>query len=85
MIHRIERALARAATEYGVDALLLVKHEAVTRKNVQYLTGFTGSSAYVLVAAVSEGCCGGFARGPRVPHRRYVGRRASNARLRASK
>lgn len=48
---RIERALARAAADYGVDALLLVRHEAVSRENVQYLTGFTGSSAYVLVAA----------------------------------
>lgn len=53
MMDRIERALARAAADYGVNALLLVRHEAVSRKNVQYLTGFTGSSAYVLVGGLA--------------------------------
>jgi Xaa-Pro aminopeptidase len=50
-VDRVQRALAKTDSEYGVDALLLVKHEAVTRKNVQYLSGFTGSSAYVIVTA----------------------------------
>ncbi|MEA4882287.1 MAG: aminopeptidase P family protein [Clostridia bacterium] len=46
---RVDRALAKAAGMYDIDGLFLVKHEAVARKNVQYLTGFSGSSAYVIV------------------------------------
>lgn len=48
---RVDRALAKAKAACDIDGLLLVKHEAVTRKNVQYLTGFSGSSAYVIVSA----------------------------------
>lgn len=46
---RVENVLDRVARE-GLDGLLLVKHEAVTRENVLYMSGFTGSSAYVILS-----------------------------------
>ncbi len=33
----------------NIDALLLVKQENLTKENVRYISGFTGSSAYVLI------------------------------------
>ncbi|MEW6107482.1 MAG: aminopeptidase P family N-terminal domain-containing protein [Bacillota bacterium] len=45
---RVENVLDRAARE-GLDGLLLVKHEAVTRESVPYTGGFTGSSACVIL------------------------------------
>ncbi len=33
----------------NIDALLLVKQENLTKENVRYVSGFTGSSAYVLI------------------------------------
>ena len=45
---RVDRALEKVAA-LGLDGLLLVQNERITKKNVRYLTGFTGSTAYVLV------------------------------------
>lgn len=46
---RVEKVLDRVTKE-GLDGLLLVKHEAVARENVLYISGFTGSSAYVILS-----------------------------------
>lgn len=46
---RIESVL-RKLDDAKLDALLLIKHEAVTKENVRYMTGFTGSSAYVIIS-----------------------------------
>ena len=35
--------------ERGLDALLVVKHETVTKQNARYISGFTGSSAYIVI------------------------------------
>jgi len=47
-LSRVERALEKVAA-LGLDGLLLVQNERITKKNVRYLTGFTGSTAYVLL------------------------------------
>lgn len=47
-LSRVDRALEKVAA-LGLDGLLLVQNERITKKNVRYLTGFTGSTAYVLV------------------------------------
>lgn len=47
---RIESVL-RKLDDAGLDAILLIKQETVTKENVRYITGFTGSSAYVIISA----------------------------------
>lgn len=45
---RIDSALERMK-ESGLDGLLMVQNERVGKKNVRYLTGFSGTTAYVLI------------------------------------
>lgn len=46
---RIERLLERLEKE-SLDGLLLLKTSALRNQNVRYITGFTGSTAYVLIS-----------------------------------
>lgn len=49
MVKRIERVIQQLG-DAKLDGLLLVKHEAVTKENVRYISGFSGSSAYVIIS-----------------------------------
>lgn len=48
MQKRWEKVLG-SLDEHGVEALLVVKHETVTKENARYISGFTGSSAYIVI------------------------------------
>ncbi|HYG59609.1 MAG TPA: Xaa-Pro peptidase family protein [Symbiobacteriaceae bacterium] len=44
----VQRLLAKMQTT-DLEAFLLIKHETVTKENVRYVSGFTGTSAYLLI------------------------------------
>jgi len=48
MNSRIQRVL-ESIEELGLNGLLLVQNESITKKNFRYVTGFTGSTGYALV------------------------------------
>ncbi len=45
---RVDLVLDRIG-DLGLDGLLLVQNERVTKKNVRYVAGFSGTTAYVLI------------------------------------
>jgi len=51
MVKRIESVLEKVEKE-NIDGLLVIKNEALTSmgENVRYISGFSGSSAYVLIS-----------------------------------
>ncbi len=46
---RIEKLLKRIES-IGVDAFFILKHETVLKQNVRYISGFTGSSAHLIIS-----------------------------------
>lgn len=48
MSKRIKKVVERIS-EKELDGLLLVKNEKIIKENVRYITGFTGSTAYVVI------------------------------------
>jgi len=53
LIDRLQR-ITRKVETMGLDALLVVKDEVVARENARYVTGFTGSSAYVIISPAAR-------------------------------
>ena len=48
ILERIKKIVEKIS-EKELDGLLLVKNEKITTKNVRYITGFTGNTAYVVI------------------------------------
>lgn len=49
MRKRIEETLRKIEKE-NVDGLLVIKNEALIKENVRYVSGFSGSSAYIIIS-----------------------------------
>jgi len=50
---RIENLLSNIEKE-KIDGLLIIKNEILTKENARYVTGFSGSSAYIVVSPKKE-------------------------------
>jgi len=48
-MNRVEQLLKKIDLR-GMDAFFMLKHEIVTNQNVRYISGFTGSSAHLIIS-----------------------------------